>query len=682
MSLLKVFEREKIYEKLGTDSDIINFSNTFPGVAYFDKRYVAFYQAGIYQVGKGRTILVLPWILKGQAFDKGFSTSKVQQSFLDVISEIKEFENISVGIEASVGDSSIEILSYSFLNKLSLSVKQLFTKKSHIDISEQLNVLKGRWDLVQDLKKGDRPLTFFCTYGTLSMDSPFLLFSKSFLIFLNKILSSKKNLHLISDTLSYLEEVSLVPLTPNLLEQSKKWLEKNKLNDLLGVVGFAENLIIGNKIFNQEAGLCYQFQMDKFFEKLIESYFKLVPGTVIRPQIRQEVLGGGNWEGVGAVDSAKKSSNVYSIPDILLISENDYIVMECKYKPLKIPLINDESVDQTLSSFDRNDRNQILSFLLGLKPSNDVSNRKITFALIFPCNTVEKFKVTDLVFDSAKLYLDSQVRSLVQNKLILDDQDKLRIRFIGINVSQVVESVLKKDSKDALLLLGLIRTRVEKEETETMDRGFPISNFEKVVRKRSYLASLVIDRSRQDKNLGRTKLAKILYLADAHLKLHLEAKYQREAAGPLDARFIYHEKWGIEKYSEKYSYFKTIPTRDKEIIRYTTGSNVSDALLKVKAEYYEKYENIISIIDLLSSLDTEESEIVATLYACWNDLLFKRNGLVTNDLIANDFHENWHPSKKRFSRERLEYWIEWMHTNDLIPDGKGPRCMPKELRVA
>ena len=363
--------------------------------------------------------------------------------------------------------------------------------------------------------------------------------------------------------------------------------------------------------------------------------------------------------------------------------------MECKYKPLRVPLINGESEDQFLSPLDRNDRNQLLSFLLGLKPSNLIAQRKIVLSLIFPCTTVDSYKISDLVFDSAKLYLDSQIRSLVQNKISIEE-DKLRIRFIGINVASVLHAILSKDNTLASNILaeltGTALNISKAKEVETVN----VSKYERLVRKRSYLASLLIDKSKEDRNFGRTKLAKLFYLADAHLKLNLEGKYQREAAGPLDPRLIYHEKWGIEKYSERLSFFKTLPTKEKEIVRYIPGVNIEDALIKAKNEYFEKYENINNLIELMSELDTEESEIVATLYACWNDLLFRRNGLITSDLIIKDFLENWHVAKRavtetgeaKFTPARLEYWLRWMQENDLVPDGTGPRCIPKEVRIA
>ena len=79
---------------------------------------------------------------------------------------------------------------------------------------------------------------------------------------------------------------------------------------------------------------------------------------------------------------------------------------------------------------------------------------------------------------------------------------------------------------------------------------------------------------------------------------------------------------------------------------------------------------IVHIIDACRSLTTDQAEIVATLHACWNDLLIRQEPF-TEAAVIDEFLTRWHPKKSRFSRGRLRKAIEWMHANDLVPVGGG-----------
>ena len=680
MKLVTAYEREKISNLELRNEDIVSFDNFFPGVAHFLRDTVTFYQSGIYQVGSKCTILVLPWIFKDYDLASLANKSSAPFRFLDLINEINEIKSLSVGLNGNIEEEAIELLAHSFLRKALAAIEKISIFAHHCETTESLHTLRGRWDLLKDLRKTKRPLKFSCTYSTLTKDSPFLVLLKGFLFELKRMLYSRKNQSLIEQSLTFLDEVTCLPPQHSLINEAKTWLTRFKCTEFLGLVDFIESFSFGTSKYSPHAGLCYQFSMDKFFEQVIESLAQMLPSKIVRTQERFDVLGGGAWEANAdlalASTSPTKNARTKSIPDVIIIGDVDYTLIECKYKPLRIPLINGNSPDQSLDAFGRNDRNQLLSFILGIAPSGFISNKKVTISLAFPCAEVDSFKTSDLVFDSAKLYLDAHVRNLIQNTQVLNKSDMLRIRFVGINVFAAIEAITTNNPN---FIQEIFKELTSSHEAEEVSPTRVISNFEKNIQRRAYLASLILDSSHEDRNLGRTKMAKILYLADSHLKLNLQANYQRQAAGPLDPKLIYHEKWGIEKYSDRLSYFKTqVTNRDKDIVRYLPATNFDSAVSKAKTEFIDKFENIAHLISLFSKLNTEESEIVSTLYACWNDLLFKRVGLVTGDLIINEFKTNWHPSKERFHNEQLNYWLEWMHTNDLIPDGTGPRCSKKD----
>jgi hypothetical protein len=202
------------------------------------------------------------------------------------------------------------------------------------------------------------------------------------------------------------------------------------------------------------------------------------------------------------------------------------------------------------------------------------------------------------------------------------------------------------------------------------------SEFEKVLAKRLAVASLLVDRLQGDPNFGRTKFAKIFYLSDIHGKLDLKTEYFRAAAGPLDQRALYNEKIGIESLAQKYSLFSA--KRQGNMIRYNPGRRLEQVVNEASVHLNGKVDGVKRIANLFRNLNTDQSEIIATLYACWNDFLLQRRK-PTDEEIANEFLEKWHPKKTRFPRSRLLKGLLWMRDNDLIPSGIGTRTSaPRE----
>ena len=78
------------------------------------------------------------------------------------------------------------------------------------------------------------------------------------------------------------------------------------------------------------------------------------------------------------------------------------------------------------------------------------------------------------------------------------------------------------------------------------------------------------------------------------------------------------------------------------------------------------------LLNLFSDKNTEEAEIITTLFAAWNDFLIDGK-TPTDDEIIDEVRENWHQSKERFTPALLRRWLRWMSSHDLIPKGYGPR---------
>jgi hypothetical protein len=82
---------------------------------------------------------------------------------------------------------------------------------------------------------------------------------------------------------------------------------------------------------------------------------------------------------------------------------------------------------------------------------------------------------------------------------------------------------------------------------------------------------------------------------------------------------------------------------------------------------------------LFEKLNIEQSEIVATLYACWNDCIIEKTEL-TDEKIIDKVWNNWHLSKQRFTSKRLKKALEWMREQSLVPKGLKGHSLAKPLR--
>ncbi|TPK57671.1 hypothetical protein FJ546_25350 [Mesorhizobium sp. B2-4-19] len=203
--------------------------------------------------------------------------------------------------------------------------------------------------------------------------------------------------------------------------------------------------------------------------------------------------------------------------------------------------------------------------------------------------------------------------------------------------------------------------------------------FERVLSRRLALAGLIVRELHSEPHFGRTKLAKVFYLADKRGELQLETNYAREAAGPLDQRALYNERIGIEALAQKYRVFK--PSPQGKMVRYDPLPYIEDVDKLAQKHFGEKLGEIMGVVEACRELTTDQAEIIATIYACWNDLMI-RGRQPTDDEIVLDFLERWHPKKARFSDRRLHRALDWIRQRGLVPSGHGDLTSGRRMENA
>jgi hypothetical protein len=82
------------------------------------------------------------------------------------------------------------------------------------------------------------------------------------------------------------------------------------------------------------------------------------------------------------------------------------------------------------------------------------------------------------------------------------------------------------------------------------------------------------------------------------------------------------------------------------------------------------------LIRRLLPMKKVEVEVMATVYAAWNNLLMDGQSF-DDERIVLESRENWHPDKLKIGRAKFFAAIQWLKKNDMIPDGKGKRVAAK-----
>jgi hypothetical protein len=191
-----------------------------------------------------------------------------------------------------------------------------------------------------------------------------------------------------------------------------------------------------------------------------------------------------------------------------------------------------------------------------------------------------------------------------------------------------------------------------------------------------YLLVRVIARHFQENRgmtLGKVKAEKVAHLIEGHLGFDLGRQPVRDAAGPVD----YPHLQKVCFRAEKRRIFSAPQRPDGHGSEFHKLEGFQKAVTASAETFGDRLAEVDALIDLFLPMDTDCAEIVATLYAAWNDLLAAGQE-ATDDRIIDEFH-GWADTKQKFERDRLAKALAWMREQGLVPTGK---AKPSRLREA
>jgi type I restriction-modification system DNA methylase subunit len=261
--------------------------------------------------------------------------------------------------------------------------------------------------------------------------------------------------------------------------------------------------------------------------------------------------------------------------------------------------------------------------------------------------------------------------SLETQRQIVEKLDKQMaalesVRFLKIKAEKRIEEILAGMWKEKPVeeVIEFTQDAVVQKESDVEEKAFL---------KRKVLATYIINQSLNDPYFGDVKFEKLFYLSEYFvLKRNFGQKYYVQAAGPYDNIFtreyfkqVEQSKWFIRRRNgNQYTFFKG-EDHDKSLNIYSLFSD-------------NELEQVNVLINYCKNWTYERPEIIATLYAVWNNRIIKQEP-VTDDLLKEDFL-NWDEQKIKY-KDRLDNALKWMRENRIIPDGWGKVIKKANKRV-
>ena len=170
---------------------------------------------------------------------------------------------------------------------------------------------------------------------------------------------------------------------------------------------------------------------------------------------------------------------------------------------------------------------------------------------------------------------------------------------------------------------------------------------------------------RHKATFGGVKAEKIAHMVEAYVGIDLERKPVKDAAGPNDFQHL--NKMIFR--ARRAKFFDMKKGTDDEY-SFEKRGQFDKILEKTQKALGEDIEPVEYLISRMVSMNTQQAEIFATVYAAWNNLLIRRED-VSDEAIVYEARENWHKNKCKIPRDKFFKAIEWMTEKNIIPKGKG-----------
>ena len=252
--------------------------------------------------------------------------------------------------------------------------------------------------------------------------------------------------------------------------------------------------------------------------------------------------------------------------------------------------------------------------------------------------------------------LDELMQYCDQLETSVKESQKLNEQLL----QQVLREALQPKAKEVVLPL----VAEDREEYNTAKKSLKICDNGSI----TILAGYIIKKlsTSNPKDFGRVKLQKMLHLVEYQCKLETELHYKQKVAGPY--------AWELENVIEpKLKTYRFFDIKQDKLslnnkVTYTALANAKELDFLFQKQFAEISDSINSLLQKFNNKSWEFCEMISTMYAVWNNRIIK-NQTINKEELKKDFLA-WEEKKIKY-QDQIDYAIEWMKKEDLVPIGFG-----------
>lgn len=176
--------------------------------------------------------------------------------------------------------------------------------------------------------------------------------------------------------------------------------------------------------------------------------------------------------------------------------------------------------------------------------------------------------------------------------------------------------------------------------------------------RRTVLAAEIVYALHTEWTLGHLKLQKLIYLSQRIESLDLPVNFLKQAMGPYDNQLMR----SIDKQLKLKKWFEYQGNQNP---KYKPLENIGSHKKDFDKYFGNQKDRIYWLIETFRKTTSATIEIVATLFACWEDILAE-NKSITDTALLEKFY-NWSEFKQKYPKTEVLKQKEWMIQNSLIP---------------
>lgn len=290
------------------------------------------------------------------------------------------------------------------------------------------------------------------------------------------------------------------------------------------------------------------------------------------------------------------------------------------------------------------------------------ATRNEMFGVAITRVTLEKISKATIPLPS--LHEQEQIVSKLDELMQFCDQLENSVKESQKLNEQLLQQVLREALQPKTKEVVLPMIAEEREEYNTANKSLKICDNGSI----TILAGYIIKKlsTSNPKDFGRVKLQKMLHLAEYQCRLETELHYKQKVAGPY--------AWELENVIEpKLKTYRFFDIKQDKLslnnkVTYTALANAKELDFLFQKQFAEISDSINSLLQKFNNKSWEFCEMISTMYAVWNNRILK-NQTINKEELKIDFLA-WDEKKIKY-QDQLDYAIEWMKKEDLVPIGFG-----------